>query len=265
MAEHSLRSIFATSTQSHIKETPSAAASPPVLSTAPSVSDYWAHISIDEHKAAIEELRRRRKLKNANKKSRCVVICSYVLLFVVIIILVAATWQRVFPNGRFDHERICVALDRFQVRPRTPAIDSEPGSFMEPFAHGYFAFDRHQKEIWWDFEDSLGVEPHEIFIRGPLSNTHNDVAPVFFSFGLQRNARLHLGGVANIGADKIDIIEEHVANATRRRNHPHHHRGESESDAREKYYISMTEQLIDGTVRELVRGRIYTNCAKGVE
>jgi len=238
MSEHRpTHALFAKTTQSHIAS-----------DEQPHISDFLANIGGKEHNAA-KSLRRVKRIPTSHHATTWSLICGYIITGLVLVWLAWLLWRRFSPERRFDFERICVHLDRHAVRPRVPAIDSAPGGHMEPFAVGWLAFDRRKGEIEWDIEDSLGVEPHDLVLRGPLTNTHNDIAPVFFTLGLQRNARMHLAGVAMMNVDKIDIIEENIEN----------------SERRNAYYISMTEKLIDGTVRELVRGRVYKKCAWGVE
>jgi hypothetical protein len=146
-------------------------------------------------------------------------------------------------SGGAHVERICVDMHRHRVRPSTPAVDSAPGGRMEPFAFGSLTFDVMHEEISWTIVDSLGVEPHQMAIHGPLGDAHPNSAPVLVNLGLQRNALLKLAGAANVSRDKLQQILAAPA----------------------LYYVSVRERLVDGTVRELVRDTLSKRCAAGVE
>lgn len=212
-----------------------------------------ANISAHENVPRAKAQQPRKSIRPA-QRSLWVIGCSYVVAVFVVYILFMLLWRKVFPiRERFQFDRVCVHLDRHAVRPRVPAIDSAPGGHMEPYAIGWLAFDRRNNEVTWDIEDSLGIEPHNLLVRGPLTPDRSDVAPVFISLGVQRNARFHLEGAAHVSADKIDAIEEQISRAERRQ------------PGADQFYISMTEQLADGSIRELVRGRLNRRCVRGVE
>lgn len=184
----------------------------------------------------------------------CALAC-YILFVLVVIWLLLALLRRVplvdsalggvvgrgLSTAHVD--RICVDMHRHRVRPSTPAVDSLPGGKLEPFAFGTLTFDQMHEEVTWKITDSLGVEPHQMAIHGPLGDAHSHGAPLFVNLGLQRNELLKLAGAANIGRDKIQTL---LANPS-------------------LYYVSVREKLVDGTVRELVRDTLSKRCAPGVD
>lgn len=193
-------------------------------------------------------LQKRKVMSTTHKASLATVICSYVLIATIVIWLIFAFSNRVSSiSGSVDsslhYERTCVDMTRHKVRPTTPAIDGTPGGSMEPFAFGSLIFDIEHEEVTWNLSDSLGVEPHELAIRGPLSETNASAAPIFIMLGLQRDKKLRLAGSAATNRDKLLELKKNP----------------------KLYYISVRESLFDGKIRELARDSLEKQCVKGIK
>ena len=212
-------------------------ASPVVAETRPAVG-------------ALSQKEKRAKWRQQNKRfhlaSLVTLVCGYVTLAAIVLWLAFALWQRAARRNETTlhalMERTCVDLTRHAVRPMTPAVDSAPGGVHEPFAFGTLRFDLSNEELSWALDDSLGIEPHELDIRGPLADGAH-TAPVFVRLGVQRNARHQLAGATRISAELI-----------------RHIRAEPQ-----RYYIAVHEQLVGGRVRELARSALDKKCKIGVE
>lgn len=185
--------------------------------------------------------------QTVQRASIATVICAYFLMIVVVLWLVFALRDRVTTTSQSSSlrfERTCVVLTRHKVKPTTPAIDSVRGGSMEPFAFGSLAFDLEHEEVTWNISDSLAVEPHEIAIRGPLDSEdrkHN--APVHIMLGVQRDSKFRLSGSATSNREKIAQLKANPS----------------------KYYLSVHEKLVDGSVRELARDTLDKPCKDGVQ
>lgn len=189
-------------------------------------------------------LRRAWSRTTVQRTSIGVVICSYLFIVIVVLWIAFALKSRVTPLSRnVNYERTCVVMTRHKVKPTTPAIDSVRGGSMEPFAFGSVAFDFDHEEVTWNISDSLAVEPHELAIRGPLDAEHTNTAPVHIMLGVQRDAAFRLSGSAMSPREKISQIKQDPS----------------------KYYLSVREELLDGSVRELVRDTLDKPCKPGVK
>lgn len=193
-----------------------------------------------------KQLKKNKILSTTHRASMATVICSYILVTAVVLWLIFSISNRVssgVTSSSVHYERTCVDMTRHKVKPFTPAIDSNPGGSMEPFAFGSLIFDIEHEEVTWNFSDSLGVEPHELSIRGPLKDENATTAPVFIMLGLQRDKTFRLAGSANTNREKLYELKKNPR----------------------LYYISVRESLVDGKVRELVRDSLEKKCIKGVE
>ena len=192
-----------------------------------------------------QQLKKNKQVPATHKASLATVICSYILITAVVLWLIFSISNRVAPSisSTKHYERTCVDMTRHKVKPFTPAIDSNPGGSMEPFAFGSLIFDIENEEVTWNFSDSLGVEPHELAIRGPLKDENSTTAPIFIMLGLQRDKTFRLSGSANTNREKLYELK----------NNP------------KLYYVSVRESLVDGKVRELVRDSLEKKCIKGIE
>lgn len=191
------------------------------------------------------EPRKTKKIPIAHKASLATVICSYVLVTAVVLWLIFSINDRLRPSvsSAVHYERTCVDMTRHKVKPWTPSIDSKPGGAMEPFAFGSLIFDSDNEEVTWSLSDSLGVEPHELAIRGPLKDGNSTSAPVFIMLGLQRDKLYRLAGSASANREKLHELKKN----------PH------------LFYVSVRESLVSGQVRELVRDSLEKKCIKGIE
>lgn len=88
--------------------------------------------------------------------------------------------------------RRCVHIDRFQVRPNTPALP--PDAEHEPSAFGYFYLDKQQRFVRWRIADdytSSGIDITDLDLHGPLTPESPEVAPVALDLKATRTAATH--------------------------------------------------------------------------
>ena len=121
-----------------------------------------------------------KRIWNLAKVAVCVTVAFIAVLALVVLVRMLNASSEV---------RRCVYVRRFSVSPTTPALP--PGATHEPSAFGYLYTDTQQLFVRWRIADdytAANVPITDILLRGPLTPTEPDVAPVLLALGTERNA-----------------------------------------------------------------------------
>jgi hypothetical protein len=117
----------------------------------------------------------------------------------------SALMVRMMRNNE-QYYKFCIDANEHQVRPfRTEAELANPQLFM----YGYWALDYPQLEVRWQLSGpQYNVTYASIDLRGPTTHSHEEVAPVAFAMGLQRDRRnRHYEGIVEISGElATDIV-----------------------------------------------------------
>jgi len=196
------------------------------------------------NKIEAERQQKRAVAKRRSKLSTCGALTGYLLVVVFVLWLVFSTRSRVAArSASLSVERTCVNMHRLKVASMTPAIDSRVGGALEPFVFGTLTFSLASEEVVWQLDESLGIEPFRLVIRGPLTAEGSAAAPVFVELGLQRNDMMQLAGATSTTREKLMQIRSEPS----------------------RFYLSIDEKLSGGRVRELVRDYLNHSCVPGVK
>lgn len=237
-AAHHTHELFARTTQS----------ATPSQQEHDRAAEMLRYMLAEGNKIEAERQQLKAAVKRRTKLSTCGALTGYLLVVAFVLWLVFSTRSRVAArSASLSVERTCVNMHRLKVATMTPAIDSRVGGALEPFVFGTLTFSLASEEVVWQLDESLGIEPFRLVIRGPLAvgggSGSSASAPVFVELGLQRNDMMQLAGAASTTREKLMQIRSEPS----------------------RFYLSIDEKLSGGRVRELVRDYLNHSCVPGVK
>lgn len=133
------------------------------------------------------------------------------------VLVVASVGALAIEWNRSAEVRRCLSIDRFHVRPATPALPSD--ATREPSAWGSITFDTQQGFARWSLKEvytisSERLRPTGFEIRGPFTPDSPETAPVAVQLGPGERHAVHeyrLAGQAHIELPLLHAIQNDPA------------------------------------------------------